>query len=42
MLFFDLIDILYVLLGVAIGAIIQAYVDMRTCDDCIERRNKNE
>ena len=40
MLFIDLIDIIYLLVGVVIGATIQAYLDTRTCDDC--ERSDNE
>lgn len=34
MLFIDLIDILYLLLGAVIGAAIVSYIDYMTCADC--------
>lgn len=41
MLFIDMIDIIYLLLGVIIGSTIVSYIDSMTCDDCKER-SKNE
>lgn len=34
MLFIDLIDILYLLLGVVIGGGIVSYIDYMNCEDC--------
>lgn len=34
MLFIDLIDIVYFVIGVLIGATVQAYLDSRTCEKC--------
>ena len=39
MLFIDMIDIIYLLLGGVIGGTIVSYVDYMTCQDCKERRN---
>lgn len=38
MLWIDLIDIVYLLIGIIIGAAFVAGLASRTCDDC-ERRN---
>ena len=41
MLFIDMIDILYLLVGAVIGGFIVSYIDYMTCEDCKER-SKNE
>lgn len=43
MLYFDLVDILILLVGFLCGAIFTTYVDSVICDDCQdERRKENE
>ena len=42
MLFIDLIDILYLVIGAIVGATTVAYLDSHTCDDCKERRNNEK
>ena len=40
MLWIDFIDIIYLAVGILIGATIQAYLDSCTCDEC--ERSNNE
>lgn len=40
MLFIDLIDIVYLVIGAIVGASVVAYLDSHTCDEC--ERSDNE
>ena len=39
MLFIDMIDILYLIVGAVIGGCFVSYIDYMACNDCKERRN---
>lgn len=39
MLFIDLIDVLYLVVGVLVGVGLTTLIDSRICDDCKERSN---
>ena len=39
MLFLDIIDILYFVVGVLVGVMVTTLVDAIICNDCKERRN---
>ena len=42
MLFIDMIDVLYLLLGVVIGGTIVSYIDYMTCEDCKRGEDDDE
>ena len=42
MLFIDLIDIIYLVIGAIVGASTVAYLDSRTCDECERSDNCEE
>ena len=39
MLFLDIIDIIYFIVGIVVGVILTTVVDSMICNDCKERRN---
>ena len=42
MLFIDLIDILYLVVGIIIGACVMTIVDYLTCEECKRREDHDE
>ena len=42
MLFIDLIDILYLVVGIVIGACFMTFIDYLTCEECKRREDYDE
>ena len=42
MLFIDLIDIIYLIVGIVIGACFMTFIDYLTCEDCKRREDYDE